>query len=72
MKTTCPARRGIMPQAHGAAHVRVSRETAKYCQPNKPGVRMTAIPPRARSGERRGGHRDHSERVFTGLCANGG
>jgi hypothetical protein len=29
MKTTRPAHRGIMPQALGAAHVLVSRETAK-------------------------------------------
>jgi hypothetical protein len=33
-----------MPQALAAVDVRVSREAAKYCLPNKPGKRMTAIP----------------------------
>jgi hypothetical protein len=35
MKTPRPAHRGIMPQALGAVHVRLSREAAKYWPPNK-------------------------------------
>jgi hypothetical protein len=48
MKTTRPAHRGIMPRALGAVRILVSRETAKYRPPKKPGKRMTAIPSRAR------------------------
>jgi hypothetical protein len=46
-KTTHPAHRGIMPQALGAVHILLSRETAKYRTPKKPGKRMTANPSRA-------------------------
>jgi len=67
MKTTRP-NRGIMPQAARSAPF-TPADAAR--RPNEPGMRRTAILARARSGERRDG-RGQSERVFTGLCANGG